>query len=192
MMRSPAVAIALVVSLVGGSAVLAACQVGTTGEGQAGDASADVHPAEASPDVGMADATDGGGDAGDASDAPETPLPSKCNVNNCGGACCGDRCVSQTCAGCDAGSYFCTFNPTVAYSSGQCVTDCSACSPAGEKQSVVCYSCISGSPRPQCASSAGACPTIAAVGACTCPSGSASDCPSTTQMCQGDDAGQFL
>ena len=192
MIRSRAGAVALVVSLASGSTVLAACQVGTGGEGQAGDAAADGPPAEAAADVSVADAAEGGGDAGDASDSPAPPPPSKCNAQNCGGACCGDQCVKSTCETCDAGGYFCTFDPTVAFSSGRCVSDCSACSPNGVKQSVVCYNCISGNPRPQCAAAAASCSTVAALGACTCPSGSASDCPSPTQTCQGDDAGNFL
>jgi len=92
----------------------------TDATGTEPDAATDAAPDAASDsDTGIADAeaTDGGGiDA-----APP------CNSNNCGGACCGDICVSRTCATCDAGAYFCPYFLDLIDSNGTCVSSCLAC-----------------------------------------------------------------
>src|SRR5258708_30875279 len=113
------------------AAQMLACSVDSSGKaGQTADASLD---AGTEPDVVDEQQEDAAEEvAVEEADVHEVqPPPSTCTAQSCGGACCGGRCVSQTCAGCDAGSHFCPFNPAVGLGSGSCVADCSECQPGG-------------------------------------------------------------
>src|SRR5882672_11985557 len=98
-----------------------ACSVEGGGQGQTPDAS--LVDAGTEPDAVDAQREDAAEEAveEEAVDVREeqAPLPT-CTAQSCGGACCGGRCISQTCAGCDAGTHFCPFNPGAAISNGQC------------------------------------------------------------------------
>jgi hypothetical protein len=195
--------------------LLAACGLGTSGTLSVADAMADAETVDALED---ATAVDGSADrtipadvvtpSEAATDAPaeaevadaESDGPG-CTPLNCGGACCGNRCVATTCAGCEVGALFCPYSTTVLGSNGQCVASCSSCNSGGTPLPVGCFSCASSSPVGACAASVSSCPADLDGGACPCSGGTdagdaghAADagdagvptsCPGSTQVCRG-------
>jgi len=84
---------------------------------------------DAESDVMSFEQDDGASDGSDASSASDASSPGDasggaCNQTNCGGACCGELCVSRTCDGCAAGTIFCPYDPTNPYSNGFCASGC--------------------------------------------------------------------
>jgi hypothetical protein len=186
-----------------GAVGIAACSVNAGGTGAGPDAAAEggadvaleadvARPPDASPDVSPVDASDGG-DAGDGSDGSDgsdgADGASACNAMNCGGACCGNKCVPRTCAGCAAGTVFCPYDPSAGSSTnGVCVQDCSRCVAGDAAATVACFSCTFGAPLQVCAETASQCPQDLASGACSCASGDAGECPAASEVCAQSDA----
>ncbi len=181
---------------------MAACGTGSGGTGQVADAAQDVNEASTADGAGEGSTAESGADAGvdaraDASsDAPSDVLAegdgndggAGCNVTNCGGACCGDKCVSS-CTGCAEGTSFCPFSTTVPNSNGKCITACAACdSPGFADGGVTCFSCAGGTPPIMCEPTLAECATSASLGACSCASGDAGSCPGAMQVCSAPDA----
>jgi hypothetical protein len=192
---------------------MAACSTGTDGsaptpeagmdaqEGGATDTSLDQMSADGSGTGGQdaadgspipADGSDGGEGGGDGSADGSTPSDGGvdgndgnvgCNANNCGGACCGDKCLhAQSCEGCTEGPFYCPYSLTIAFSNGKCVTSCAECdSTQTDASAVACFACGAGLTPVICAGSAMDCPTTAPEGACTCGDGGV--CPGSTQVC---------
>ena len=131
------------------------------------------------------------GDAGDASTGDGSDGNVGCNVSNCGGTCCGNKCiVALTCAGCAEGAYFCPFNTTVPGSNGRCVGSCGECETTSSDATtpVVCFGCGASNTPEICALSTAQCATTVATGACACgASGDAGLCPGAAQVCAGAD-----
>ncbi len=215
------------VGVLGGCGLLAACGLGTSGTLSVADAMADAETVDALED---ATAVDGSADrtipadvvtpSEAATDAPaeaevadaESDGPG-CTPLNCGGACCGNRCVSRTCAECEIGTLFCPYSTTVLGSNGQCVASCSSCNSGGTPLPVGCFSCASSSPVGACAANVSACPADVDSGACACSfgadagtgvdagdaghsadagdggdagsAGNPGSCPGSTQICRG-------
>jgi hypothetical protein len=181
-------AVALATTVV--SVTLAACSVDTNGTlpssiGAADDDTDGARP-DSTPDApGIADVTPPADqtvvDSGDAgADSGPSAL---CDDTNCGGACCGDRCVPRTCAGCLTASLFCPNNPSDPSSNGRCVSDCAGCAEAGAP--VPCISCSGGTSSGECSRSVSDCPTSASANACVCGlnGGTTHGCPASTQVC---------
>jgi hypothetical protein len=210
-MRRLASGLTLCLVAVGSAGEFLACQVGTSGELETPDSSvkdaggmdvASQQDVAVSQDVGVADAQEetifADVEVADVAVADVAvadvveEVPAVCNAQTCGGACCNGQCVSQTCASCGTATHFCTFNPGVAFSSGTCVDQCSGCVPGGTPLGVTCFDCSSGTPAAKCASASSACPQTLAAGACPCVPADAGECPAPNQICQGNDAGQFV
>jgi hypothetical protein len=126
------------------------------------------------------------GDAGDGGDG------AGCNAFNCPGACCGNKCVARTCAGCDVGSLFCTYNATIPNSNGQCVSSCATCNAFGNDGGVACFSCASSPPVGTCQATTSQCPKDMNGGACACSAGDGGACPGATQVCVSSGGGTCL
>jgi hypothetical protein len=156
-------------------ACLCACQVGTSGLATVGR----------SPDGG-AEAT-AGPDTNPVDGAPNAPTVG-CSAQTCAGACCGDQCVSRSCAGCAVGGIFCPY--VAGGDGGTCVADCSACAVSGIPATTTCFTCADAGLSAQCAPSATACPADLEAGACPCASGTAEQCPGPAQTCARVD-GQY-
>ncbi|MGH7272431.1 MAG: hypothetical protein ACREJ3_18535 [Polyangiaceae bacterium] len=165
-----------------------------TMDGTAGDATTDGAMTDAAADVVQpeGDAGDGGSDGSTVDAAPPS-----CTATNCNGVCCGTRCISsRSCASCSVGHAFCPFSITVFDSNGECLPDCTACSPGGVNLNVSCFSCSGGgSPVESCATRPDLCPAIGSATACSCglaDAGSdAGACPGSAQVCapNGGDGG---
>ncbi len=182
-----------------GGGWIAACTVGTNGTAMiTGDASVadggtdagalDETPAATDVTVPMEDVvtpveatTDAPSETSVADTGTDAPT---CTALNCGGACCGNRCVPRSCAGCQIGTLFCPYSSTVPNSNGQCLGSCASCVVDGTAMNAACFSCASGSPIGSCATTATSCPADTDSGACSCSS-DAGSCPGSTQVCKG-------
>ena len=164
-----------------------ACSVDTNGaapepnDGSVADGTPDVttppadvvEPKEAAVDARMTTDT-GVADGGDAA---------VCNATNCGGACCGNQCVPRTCAGCANGSTFCPFSAGQLGLGGSCVSDCSACDVGDAGPAIACFACGAGTRVTSCAPNPSGCPSTLLMGACSCNSADAGQCPGPDQAC---------
>jgi hypothetical protein len=172
----------------GAGSWIAACSTGNDGTDQTRDAGMDtseVGSADGTFDSGVEAASpDVGSDVMSNADASDGRVP--CTVSNCGGTCCGDRCILDlTCAGCSEGTFFCPYSFTVPFSNGKCVSSCSACDTVQADAAVACYSCGPGTTPVSCAATAAQCPTSGSAGACACSAGDGG-CPGATQVCMGE------
>jgi hypothetical protein len=186
-----------------GGGYVAGCTVGTNGTSPVADAMVDssmdgvVEEAavDASTDVtvpkDVAVPPEAANDGPDETSVPDAKSDAPtCTAMNCGGACCGSRCVARSCAGCEVGALFCPYSSTVPNSNGQCLASCSSCQVDGTATNIACFSCGSGSPIGTCQTTVAACPADTDGGACLCSpdagnAGDAGTCPNSTQVCKG-------
>jgi hypothetical protein len=185
--------------LVGGGLALQACSSNGSGGASPKDAGPDgtlVIDSGGDAADAAGDADDGGLDASDGGPA-EASLEAGaeasvgCNATNCGGACCGDKCLIAGCGTCDAGTTFCPAKPSLGFrSNGVCVPDCSSCVASADPDAgidasavnVQCTSCLVGSPASLCATGAAQCPSDSFSGACSCATAGGT-CQGSNEVC---------
>jgi hypothetical protein len=115
------------------SLALFACSVSTLGSGPIPDAGQDA-AADAEHDVRPEVSTEAQAEAQAEAAGPE------CTAINCGGACCGNKCIPRNCSmACDAGGLFCPYDPGFAFSNGFCVASCSDCMGAANEDGGACH-----------------------------------------------------